>query len=576
MTSTVLPTHWESAQEHAEALDGLTPAETQVWLDGQIESIAAQIERAVTRIVNGAFQAFALTAAGDPGAIDGISAAWSEFVEVDLAPRLGLLYRGAALSAYIGSPAPDPRKVPDLWDWWSRTVDDNALNYIAVAENRIVGVGDDLYDAVRDQIAPVVLGDQTIEQAKQAIEKKLQVSEFRADTIARTETLAAFNNGDQAGAQALGPYGPVEKMWLAAIDARTRPSHAEASGQVVAFDAAFHVGGVSMMFPHAPGAPAAEVVNCRCVCNHLFPGDLRPDGTQIPPRPAPAKAASKYPPGTKISDADLQAKVDAAYKANPKIKATPLTEQLRMDGHLVSGDRVKKALAKSKGGAAKGGPTHERGLQSKGERYDHKVGLDFFDEHDHPIRSSDMPDKWDARTPETAARHYTGGAYADINETLRGGGKHQIVDNLDQALKPPKQSIEVYRGTNMSARRSPNGNIEELQGKVLLDKAYLSTSGGEGGPAFGGNVGLRITVTPDGGRGAWVQDISKFAHEREYLVGRNQKLYVTAVRKPDHREAGWANTYEWIIDCETVSDEWAVENGLSNVWDSNTGAWLGA
>jgi hypothetical protein len=56
--------------------------------------------------------------------------------------------------------------------------------------------------------------------------------------------------------------------WLATEDARTRPDHVEADGQAQPWGTPFRLGPgglVLMMHPHALGAPANQVVNCRCV-----------------------------------------------------------------------------------------------------------------------------------------------------------------------------------------------------------------------------------------------------------------------------------------------------------------------
>ena len=84
----------------------------------------------------------------------------------------------------------------------------------------------------------------------------------RATLISRTEMIGAANAGSLAVAKTTGamPY----KRWLATLDSRTRPTHAEANGQVVAIDQPFYVGGATLQHPGAQGAPADEVCNCRC------------------------------------------------------------------------------------------------------------------------------------------------------------------------------------------------------------------------------------------------------------------------------------------------------------------------
>jgi hypothetical protein len=70
-----------------------------------------------------------------------------------------------------------------------------------------------------------------------------------------------------------------------------------------------------MMFPHSPGAPAGEVVNCRCYYNSYYVGETRPDGSIIQPPTAVQSVAAPEarpqgefnPSVTFDSEADLQA-----------------------------------------------------------------------------------------------------------------------------------------------------------------------------------------------------------------------------------------------------------------------------
>lgn len=86
----------------------------------------------------------------------------------------------------------------------------------------------------------------------------------RAVRIARTEVVGASNLGAHVGAEESGL--PLDKIWIATADGRTREDHAEADGQRVRLDEAFSVGGYPMRYPgdSSMGAPASEVVNCRC------------------------------------------------------------------------------------------------------------------------------------------------------------------------------------------------------------------------------------------------------------------------------------------------------------------------
>ena len=97
-----------------------------------------------------------------------------------------------------------------------------------------------------------------------------EIARYRAERIARTETLRASSIGAQAGAQraqeALSTSGLVlEKVWLATVgDARTRATHLEAHEQARLLDEPYEVGGFSAMHPHDVSLPASESVNCRC------------------------------------------------------------------------------------------------------------------------------------------------------------------------------------------------------------------------------------------------------------------------------------------------------------------------
>lgn len=91
-----------------------------------------------------------------------------------------------------------------------------------------------------------------------------QIIPNRSQVIARTETIRSSNFGSQAAA--LGTGLNLEKEYVATRDGRTRSSHEAADGQRLPIGSPYVVNGYKMMFPGDPslGAPAREVVQCRC------------------------------------------------------------------------------------------------------------------------------------------------------------------------------------------------------------------------------------------------------------------------------------------------------------------------
>ena len=95
-----------------------------------------------------------------------------------------------------------------------------------------------------------------------------EISDTRAETIARTETAEAVNAGSiEAARQSSVVAG---KVWLSARDQRVRESHIEAHGQERKLDEAFDVGGSSLMHPGDGNGAPEEIINCRCVMTWIL------------------------------------------------------------------------------------------------------------------------------------------------------------------------------------------------------------------------------------------------------------------------------------------------------------------
>jgi hypothetical protein len=95
---------------------------------------------------------------------------------------------------------------------------------------------------------------------------------YRAETIARTETITALHQAqDEAMNQAIQSGGlkadTVTGIWHTAKprDKRARESHTPMDRQVAKFGQPFITGnGVAIRFPGDPDAPIEETANCRC------------------------------------------------------------------------------------------------------------------------------------------------------------------------------------------------------------------------------------------------------------------------------------------------------------------------
>ena len=90
---------------------------------------------------------------------------------------------------------------------------------------------------------------------------------YEATRVARTEVISGSNAGAHTAYQDAGAPGT---KWLATEDSRTRPTHREADGQVVATGRPFIVGGHQARYPGDPTLPPDERINCRCAVAPVF------------------------------------------------------------------------------------------------------------------------------------------------------------------------------------------------------------------------------------------------------------------------------------------------------------------
>ncbi len=201
--------------------------------------------------------------------------------------------------------------------------------YLLNVKNRLVNTPDEVYQKVKKTVSAGIEDGASIPEIAKGIKADLLTAgapywKNRAVTVARTETIGAYNGGTfdafNVLADALADQ-TYEKLWLATDDTRVRHTHHLTDGQRVPLNSHFAVGadpaaglpGVPMMFPGDPLGPAEEVINCRCTLLLVKPGETlnyanRGFAAAVlpkPPRvqPATALVASALAVDTSFADA---------------------------------------------------------------------------------------------------------------------------------------------------------------------------------------------------------------------------------------------------------------------------------
>ena len=148
-----------------------------------------------------------------------------------------------------------------------------ALMWIKSKESKLVrelnaftleSLTEDITEAVQEAVASGFEVGETMAQISDRIDAVYEFAlEGRADRIARTEVVSASNAGNL---EALTKSGAQNKEWLSSRDEKVRETHISLDGATVPMSSDFiSPSGAQLAFPGDPGAPAEEVINCRCV-----------------------------------------------------------------------------------------------------------------------------------------------------------------------------------------------------------------------------------------------------------------------------------------------------------------------
>ena len=247
----------------------VSPSELVEAIEGQAAKLARMISAQLEHVLLLGITRFARD--GDGSSFDGVAQHWSEFIEAEVVPQIAATYELGAVLTVTAATEPFPGEFSEGAYEWARA-----------ASRRLQDMGRDAQSQMYWLVAQAIEEGLTPAELAAKLQHQIGMTEGQAGTVARTELMSAFTNGDRAWADALPTRRrPSEHSWVAVMDEATRPDHAEAHNQTVPFRVPFSVGGAYMLHPHVPGAPAEQVVNCRCVEVMLWPGDTRPDGSVV-------------------------------------------------------------------------------------------------------------------------------------------------------------------------------------------------------------------------------------------------------------------------------------------------------
>jgi HK97 family phage portal protein len=134
---------------------------------------------------------------------------------------------------------------------------------VSKTAEKVVGVADFTKQMIKSVVTKAYEDNENSDFiAKQIRGQYAEFSDYRAYRIARTETTAASNFGSISGAKATGLE--PKKQWIAAMDSRTRHSHAAMHDQEVGVNEKFSNG---MDYPGEYGH-GGDSINCRCVLGY--------------------------------------------------------------------------------------------------------------------------------------------------------------------------------------------------------------------------------------------------------------------------------------------------------------------
>ncbi len=147
-----------------------------------------------------------------------------------------------------------------------RVPSQDAIQFVQDRANLLANVPDEVHAEIMQSIDQGLQAGESRKELMARISAAFdEIGRSRSETIANTETAAAFN---YARDKAMREAGVTHKKWLHSMSPlikEPRPTHLEADGQTVPIDEPFDIGGVPMMHPGDESAGPEQVINCFCI-----------------------------------------------------------------------------------------------------------------------------------------------------------------------------------------------------------------------------------------------------------------------------------------------------------------------
>lgn len=149
-------------------------------------------------------------------------------------------------------------------------VDDERVQaFLESRERLLVDANRGIRRALRNQLAAGMGAGESVETLAERIKRVFNFAKSRSYTIARTEVAGTVNG---ARYLVMTSEEVKEHEWVTAGDELVRDSHAAQDGVIVKVGERFPNG---LLYPGQIGAPADEVVNCRCIAVPVVKGKKR-------------------------------------------------------------------------------------------------------------------------------------------------------------------------------------------------------------------------------------------------------------------------------------------------------------